>query len=135
MIFTLNNNGLIYQLPSHSGMIRTDKNKSNKYNKEDKEDKEYIFIRVFKLNSHWISYGDDENKQKKYKRIYFMDDDYNILVDDVFYSSDVNYKKTDTIMCVLYRMLQIYGKMNDTLVLCPNTTKLSALTKSINLLF
>ncbi len=124
MIFSLNKDGLIYQLPSSSGIIKPDRSK-----KENKKDKEYVFIRVFELNNEYElndGYGyflldyennnennnDNKNDEKKivkrYKKIYFINDNFNkIFEDDEF-------EITDNIKEVLDKMTEKYNEYNNT---------------------
>jgi hypothetical protein len=80
-IFTLYENGLLCQLPSYSGMIRT--------HSHDPTHKEYMFIVCFVLHSDYgyIPENNDLNEineinDKKFKNIYFLDEQYELNIEN-----------------------------------------------------
>lgn len=99
IIFTLYDNGLICQLPSSSGMIRTN----------DICFKEYTFIFVFKFYSFYDDYEEynenlENEKRRRYKKIYFLNENEKENTDE-----DINKEYH----LVINKMLDILNKMNE----------------------
>ncbi len=102
-IFSLYENGLMCQLQSYSGVIKT--------HSHDPYHKEYTFIVCFVLHSNFGYMNDIDNNNEnhdvqKYKIIYFLDEQYDI-------NNKNNEENQPIYKLVIYKMLEELNKMNE----------------------